>query len=232
MPSRPAKASSEHPQIGLADVGVEQGRTGEPHQFGDARGTRRTRTTFAGRLPVAGGAFAWLGGRVRPRLGPRGRPPPRPRRPGWRGAATAAAARSPPGSPPSTAGVIWTPASAWRCRQISSTTPARPRTMFGSQRARLGREPRAPWSSTGRSSSARRRRRRPPARRRSWRACCPCCSRRRGSSASRPKTRQAAGMENFWWRYMISLCGDWLQRLLLGDLRLQLRRWSSRARRA
>ena len=61
IPSRPAKASTEHPEIGLADIGVEQGRTGESHQFGDAPGTRRTRTTFAGRLPFAGGTFASLG---------------------------------------------------------------------------------------------------------------------------------------------------------------------------
>jgi hypothetical protein len=42
-------------------------------------------------------------------------------------------------------------------------------------------------------------------------------------SASRPKTRQAAGKANFWWRYITSLCGETFMPAFSGDLRLELR---------
>ena len=90
--------------------------------------------------------------------------------------------------------------------------------MFGSHIASSAGNQCALASRLADTSSARSRRRPPPARRRSWRACCPCCSTRPGSSASRPKTRHATGKANFWWMYMISLCGDRFVRSFLRDL--------------
>ena len=192
------EGEQEHPQIGLADVGVEQGRTGEPHQFGDARGGREGPGPLSPAgcpLPAApsprsalgpGVSLGLAGGRRRRRDGRAGAAPPRqppldrfPYRRHRRQADLDAGV-----------GV------AVPVDQQRDARPGRGRCWAASGPGSPGT--RGPWSSTSRSSSARRRRTRPPARPRSWRACCPCCSRRPGSAPAgrrpgRPPGRRTSG---------------------------------------